>query len=439
MNQFVTSPKRSRQSADLLIVGAGVIGASVAVAASRAGLAVTVVDRGSRAGFGSTSSSAGIVRVHAFDRESCVLADESVSAWESWREFTETPGTDAVARFVRCGSYIFDDGSDAVERLAEVMRDSGVTYSELDAEGLASALPWMDTRRFGPPALPESVEFWQEPGALLPGGLFTPSSGYVADPALAAQNLADQAVRLGAELRLGVAVTGFSSLAGGVTRVELADGDHIDAAAVLNAAGPHSSRITELAAAGGDFGVTLGRVRQELHSFPLPPGVTDPAHIVDGDLGINFRPAGDEGVLVGGNGAAVDPVEIVEDPDRFREQPTRDAFQRHAARLALRVPGVEIPHRPVGIAGLYDVTDDWLPVYDRTERDGFFVAVGTSGNQFKTAPVVGGLMTEVIVAGLQGIDTDADPVVHRFSGSGREVALSAFSRRRVPQTGGSRG
>ena len=45
---------------------------------------------------------------------------------------------------------------------------------------------------------------------------------------------------------------------------------------------------------------------------------------------------------------------------------------------------------------LYDVTDDWIPIYDKSDLPGFYMAVGTSGNQFKNAPVAGAMMAELI-------------------------------------------
>ena len=66
--------------------------------------------------------------------------------------------------------------------------------------------------------------------------------------------------------------------------------------------------------------------------------------------------------------------------------------------------------RPSGIAGVYDVTDDWIPVYDCTSLAGYYVAIGTSGNQFKNAPVVGHFMAELIDRVEHGHDHDADPV-----------------------------
>ncbi len=56
-------------------------------------------------------------------------------------------------------------------------------------------------------------------------------------------------------------------------------------------------------------------------------------------------------------------------------------------RLAKRLPSFGIPHRTVGLAALYDASDDWQPIYDRSCVDGWYMACGTSGNQFKNAPM----------------------------------------------------
>jgi sarcosine oxidase subunit beta len=100
---------------------------------------------------------------------------------------------------------------------------------------------------------------------------------------------------------------------------------------------------------------------------------------------------------------------------------------------------VVLPPKPRGVAGLYDVTDDWMPIFDRTDRPGVFVAIGTSGNQFKTAPVVGELMLDLITANFDGRDTDRESVITQLPRTGRRVDTSVFSRLRSPRIGGSRG
>ena len=88
----------------------------------------------------------------------------------------------------------------------------------------------------------------------------------------------------------------------------------------------------------------------------------------------------------------------------------------------------------MGVAGCYDVTDDWVPIYDRSSLDGFYMAVGTSGNQFKNAPVVGQIMRDIIEACEAGHDHDADPVQVDCHRTGLMLDTGHYSRRRAPAT-----
>ncbi len=99
-------------------------------------------------------------------------------------------------------------------------------------------------------------------------------------------------------------------------------------------------------------------------------------------------------------------------------------------RMAQRMPDLPVPMRPKGMVGLYDVTDDWIPVYDRSDLPGFYMAVGTSGNQYKNAPVAGKLMAELISAVEAGHDHDRDPVRFRLKYTRHDLDLGFFSRLR---------
>jgi glycine/D-amino acid oxidase-like deaminating enzyme len=101
-------------------------------------------------------------------------------------------------------------------------------------------------------------------------------------------------------------------------------------------------------------------------------------------------------------------------------------------RFARRVPEFGIPSQPVGLAALYDTTDDWVPIYDRSSLLGFFMACGTSGNQFKNAPIAGQFMRDIVDATMSGHDHDADPLQFRGAFTGQLIDLSAFSRKREP-------
>jgi sarcosine oxidase, subunit beta len=203
---------------------------------------------------------------------------------------------------------------------------------------------------------------------------------------------------------------------------------------VVNAAGPGSSLINRLADVVSDMAISHRPLRQEVHVTPAPSGFgPDEGTIVtDPGLGTYFRPHPGGTLLVGGTEPDCDPLEWVEDPSTYDPLPTAVGFERNVFRMARRLPTVGVPHRPVGLAGLYDVSDDWVPIYDKSSLAGFFMACGTSGNQFKNAPLVGSFLTALIDATAAGQDHDREPVRVRGQRTGLDIDLSAFSRRRTP-------
>jgi sarcosine oxidase subunit beta len=86
---------------------------------------------------------------------------------------------------------------------------------------------------------------------------------------------------------------------------------------------------------------------------------------------------------------------------------------------------------------VYDVSDDWIPIYDKTSLPGYFVAIGTSGNQFKNAPSIGSLMAAIINHELAGADHDANPVQWQAPRTGSVIDLGHYSRRRQPNPSSS--
>ena len=114
----------------------------------------------------------------------------------------------------------------------------------------------------------------------------------------------------------------------------------------------------------------------------------------------------------------------------MRPAPTTAVYDTQTTRLARRIPDLTVPPRPKGVVGVYDVSDDWIPIYDRTALDGFYVAIGTSGNQFKNAPVIGQLMAALVIAVDDGHDHDADPVRWHAPATGLTVSLGHYSRLR---------
>lgn len=426
-------------SYDVVVIGAGVMGASIAFDLARRGRRVVVVDKGDAVGGGSTSASSAVVRTNYSTRDGVLAAWEATHVWRSFADHLG-PIDGPVARYVPTGMLMFEPpGHDRSPTLAH-FDAIGVPYEELDPQRLAERFPAIDNGAYWPPRTAEDPAFFADPQGRI-GALWMPESGFVDDPQLATTNLMDAARREGATVRLRTEVaavevdTGPEAATGTVTGVRLADGARIDAPVVVNAAGPWSAQVNRLVDADLGLRVDTRALRQEVHSLSAPAGFTPEGGgfaVGDLDLGTYFRPHFGGTIIVGGVEAECDPMIWVDDADTVDPTPTADLFASQTYRVARRVPGAEVPLRPRGLAAAYDVTVDWVPVYDRTDVDGFYVAIGTSGNQFKNAPIVGGIMAAIIEACEAGHDHDATPTTYRCHHTGLDLDLGHYSRRRRP-------
>lgn len=409
------------QTADAIVVGAGVIGSSIALELARDGLSVAVVDKAGAPGQGSTSASSAVIRFNYSTWDGIATAWEAKHCWEKWAD--HLGGVDAVgmARFHRVGKAFLDVDLAPMDRVLVMFDRARIPYELWDADELERRVPGLEAGRFFPPKRIDDPAFWEDSDRRL-GALWTPDAGFVDDPALATVNLANAAKRHGAAFTFGRRVTEVLGT-GAVTGVRLDDGTDISAPIVVNAAGPWSAAFNALAGVGEGWTVSTRPMRQEVHHLPAPKGYNADGIgpcIADLDLGVYMRGTPGDGLLIGGTEPECDPLEWIDDPDAANRNPTQAVYEAQATRAARRLPELGIPGKSVGIAGIYDVTEDWAPIYDRTEREGFFVAIGTSGNQFKNAPVVGRIMRQVIAG---------EPTL-TGAHTGLEVDLSAYSRNR---------
>lgn len=420
-------------SADAIVVGAGVIGSSIALELARSGLRVVVVDRLSGPGQGSTSSSSAVIRFNYSIFPSVAAAWESKHCWEDWAGHLGIVDPAGMASFRRTGMAFLDVDVAPIKKVIPLFDRAGVPYELWDATTLADRVPGLDPGRFWPPKRLDDESFWDDPVDQL-GALWTPDGGYVDDPMLAAVNLATAARQAGAQFIFRSQVTAVRRSGGRVAGVDLADGQRVSAPVVVNVAGPWSPTLNEMAGVGGDFSITTRPMRQEVHHVTAPPGFNDGDRIgpviADLDLGTYMRGTPGDGFYIGGTEPECDPLPWIDDPDSADLDPTLAAFETQVIRAARRFGELGVPSRPRGIAGIYDVSTDWTPIYDRTGLDGFYVAIGTSGNQFKNAPVAGQFMRDIIVAVEAGHDHDANPVQYQGERTGLTVDLGAYSRRR---------
>jgi len=412
---------RLNVTADVVVVGAGVIGSSIAFELTRSGRSVVVVDKASGPGQGSSSASSAVSRFNYSTWDGVALSWESKHCWENWADHLEGTPDGGLAHFHKTGKLFLDVDIAPMDRVLQMFDRAGIPYEVWDADELGRRMPGLDAGRFWPPKRVDDPAFWEDTGRTL-GALWTPDAGFVDDPALAAVNLADSALRHGARFLFGRPVTAVLG-DGAVSGVRLGDGTEVHAPLVVNAAGPWSGKLNALAGVGESWSVTVRPMRQEVHHVAAPPGYNDGGLgpcVADLDLGIYMRGTPGDGLLVGGTEPECDELQWVDDPDAINPNPTQSVFEAQVTRAARRLPGLGVPGRPVGVAGVYDVTEDWTPIYDATEREGFYVAIGTSGNQFKNAPMVGRLMRAVI-------DGEASVIGKH---TGLEIGLAGFDRLR---------
>jgi glycine/D-amino acid oxidase-like deaminating enzyme len=423
------------------VVGAGVIGAATALELARAGRRVVVVDRLPGPGQGSTSASSAIVRFNYSTADGIAAAWEARSHWLHWADHLEAAaGREQLARLRPTGIVMLDVPIAPKKRVLGLYDELGIPYEDWDAATLAARVPGIDTGRYWPPKRLDDDAFWADPDGQL-GAFWNPDGGFVDDAQLAAANLAAAAQRRGVTFRFRSTVTGIRQARGRVAGVGLADGTAVSAPVVVNVAGPWSSGLNRIAGVGDDFTISVRPMRQEVHHVPAPPGYNNGDRlgpvIADLDLGTYFRGTPGDGLLLGGTEPECEPLEWLDAPEDAAPNPSVALYHSQVTRVARRLPGLTVPGTPRGIAGVYDVASDWTPIYDRTALDGYYVAMGTSGNQFKNAPVAGRFMAAIVDAVENGHDHDTNPVRYRGEYTGSTVNLGTFSRKRPVNTASS--
>jgi sarcosine oxidase subunit beta len=242
----------------------------------------------------------------------------------------------------------------------------------------------VDARELTPAEAAELVPGLATDGVV--AATYCPDDG-IADPAGLTQGYGTAARRAGADLRLGVAVTGVTTEGGRVTGVETSAGA-IAAPVVVNAAGAWAGAL----AASAGVALPLEPIPRNVVTTGPFPGVPDRRTLViDAGTSCYFHREG-EGVLMG-----------MGDPDERPSFETVVDERFVAERLLPTAVGVFPPLVEAGIAsswcGLYEMTPDRHPIVGPTPVDGLWLANGFSVHGFQHAPVVGKILAEMIVDG----------------------------------------
>ncbi len=420
-----------RNTYNAVIIGAGVIGCAIALDLARRGLRTLNVDRGPAPGHGSTSWSAAIIRPYYSTIDGTALAYEAHFAWQNWADYLGYR-PDSALHYNECGCLVLEAAENRqLAGTRSIMREVGVPFTDVSTSELPEWLPGADLSQFSPARRIDDPEFGQTAGDPITGAMFCPTGGYISDPQLATAQIAGAVERAGGHFRFNDTVLAIHQSAGKITGLTCDKSGLIHTPIVINAAGPASRWVNELSGAHKPEHISTRPLRQEVAYVPMPQAASGPGLrfvLTDADCGIYMRPEQSGHLLIGSLEPACDILEYLDTEDF--EASLSDQWTNQVWRAALRFPDLGIPNTAQGFAALYDVSEDWIPVYDKSDLGGYFTAIGTSGNQFKNAPLVGGLMGHLIESVMNGADHDRSPLQYRLPVTGRDVGLGAFSRLR---------
>jgi glycine/D-amino acid oxidase-like deaminating enzyme len=365
-----------RRRAEVVIIGGGVTGASIAFHLASSGVRdVLVLERRSLAS-GGTGRSVGIVRQLYPTEATSRMVVRSLAVFQ---RFADAVGGDAG--YVGCGALIGVSGSMRSKLEATVTRQRavGVRAEVLDPRDLTRLEPRID---------PASI------GAVV----YEPDSGY-GDPTAVTNGYADAARRRGVRIEQGVEVVGIRTAGDRVVGVDIAGGDGIDAPVVVNAAGLWSPLVARLA--GVELPIIIGR--HPVFVVERDAGFGRP-HLVYLDLAGGSYARPETGGLTLTGSLTDDETQHPMEPETLGADVTLAEATEVLERTARAIPRLADARYRRGWAGAFDITPDWMPILDESPVRGFWIAAGMSGHGFKLSPAVGEMMAALITGTTPPVD-----------------------------------
>lgn len=363
---------------DVIVIGAGVVGCSIAFHLAELGARdVLVVDR-LGIGNGTSAQSSGILRTHYSVPENVELARRSFAVFEHFADYVGD--AEADAGLVKCGYLI---AAPKGQRLAALrasldqQQAMGIPLQRLDAAQAAALMP---LARFDDAALIG----------------YEPEAGF-ADAYLVASGFARAARRRGVRFLEGAGVQRLLRDGARVTGVET-DRGRFTAGTVIAATNIWTPELER------DSGCVLP-VKAERHRVfafegPAPYTHAMPVYKDLATAGMLYCRSYGGRQMLASEGIA---GEVLATPEIEQGDIPMDAVIEVAEQVALRFPGWEEAGLAASWTGVYDVTPDWNPVLGPVPGlDGLLLAFGFSGHGFKLSPAVGRLLAQAAL----GLPTD---------------------------------
>jgi sarcosine oxidase subunit beta len=356
---------------DILIVGGGVMGASIAWHLAQRKPGRIVVLEKAFLGAGSSGKSGAIIRQHYSNRLTATMAQRSLRFFEQFDSLVGGPPV-----FTRTGLVVVVNEKDraGLEANLTMQQELGIDVRLVSAQVLAD---------IDPNARVAEDEI----------AAFEAEAGYVEAVQVVA-SFAEAARKQGADIRLGVEVRQIVVESGKIVGVETNEGRYNSQCVVL-ATGPWAAQL------GKEIGLKLPvqPCRTQVALYRRPPDFGRRICVyADFVQGVYFKPT--HGEMLHAGSLTGEEINEPVNPDDYNEAADGKWLPQVRQRLSRRYPGMHRGYGRGGYGALYAITPDWHPILDKLLGiEGGYCAVGFSGHGFKMSPIVGQLMAELIVDG----------------------------------------
>jgi sarcosine oxidase, subunit beta len=364
MNNGNSNPK----TADIVILGAGVMGASIAFHLARRKPGNIVVIDKDQVGRGGSGRSSALIGMHYSYPPEVQLALVSLHIFQDWREIVGEPGDFRKTGFVR---IVHPNETDRLKLNVEMQRRLGVKVELLSGEELKSLEPdWVVN----------DVEL----------AAYEPDSGY-GDGAGVANDFLRRARAMGVANLPRTHVTSLS-VVGARVRGVITDHDEIHAPVVVVATGPWTRALLQTVGCN----LPIETEYHQVATLKNAPGMKGGGcACIDSVTATYFRSDAHDKFLIGDFYGQRDT-----DPDNFPQSASPDALEEIIGRACRRLPKLENAEVMRGVTGIYDMTPDCRPLLGETsEIGGLYVCAGFSGMGFKISPAVGLVTSELLLDG----------------------------------------
>jgi len=375
------------RTADVVIIGGGVTGCSIAFHLAQGGVRNVLVLERQFLASGGTGRSVGIMRQLYPTAETTRMVLHSLRVFQNFREVTG-----GEAGYVQCGAIIAVAPAlrEALVRNLAAQREIGIQARLLSPDDIRELDPRIDPFAVG-------------------AAVYEPESGY-GDPTGVTTGFADAARRLGVTIEQMTEVVGLRVAGDRIAGVVTGRGDEVATRVVVNAAGLWCREVAAMA------GVTLPIIvgRHPVFIIERGPAFGRPHPIyLDLASGTFLRPE-TGGLTLTGFLDADEPSHPM-DPELLGSEVQFDEVARIMERASRCIPALGDARYQRGYSGAFDVSPDWMPILDETPVAGLYVAVGMSGHGFKLSPAIGQLVADRITAGRSGLTDLAAFRLDRFA------------------------